>query len=495
MGLLAWWLSRRGTGSFAPGAGTAGPTGTEKGPGIPTDEFLYPRYCVTAKALQWDDCLMGAQPDPVPYAIEQGNLDAGIAMQGASPQWYQLFHEQVEVPAGNVRISDLWPYHFQLANGMLAGRVARADQAGRLYQRILDEIAQNKKTIQDLQIANQVISAVASFIPVIGGAIQLAVGTGISEGIKGGVANITNDAEALTSVGQIRTGLGQGSPEGQMWLSNKDANKAPDPNMIYGQGGHMELYTVGLSSMGGYYTDALGNACSSGEAVYYPKVTVNGSTFQQYTIRDGYTFVPAGMRMRLFAMHEYGWVLPWLSPQAGLDFNRDKTTRLAGRAAVLRAFDVMSTMLDPLPLPGGKGTPNRYWYDSPSVGRLMGCTLPPTDEDKRISDGLMHWGFNGEDISQGIINRNAEVYIPPPLGYKGDELTPNQAYELGVADPISSGEVYVNHPPPVELGGDVYVPPAIDQVYTTGAATSFTVSPSPDAGATTTFSKSTRLGR
>jgi len=402
LGFLAWYLSRGGHTDTAvdPNA---------KGPGIPDDAHLYPLYCV-GDAPILSDVLADNQPDPVPLEIELSNLQGGTAMQGAAPGWWQLFHEQCELPAGRLKISDLWPYHFQLANAMLAGRISRSDQSGRLYQKVLADIAQNKKTAQDLAIANQVISGVAAFIPVIGGAIKLAVGTGISEGEKGAIANATNDVQALTSLSQIKSGIGQGSPEGQMWLSNKDSNKPAEAQYVYDSSGLLTLYTVGLSSMGGYYVDALGASANPAQAVSYPKVTANGTTAERYTINPGYSFVPSGMRMRLFTMFQYGWVLPWLSPNAGLGVDLDIPRRIAGRAAMMRCFDIMSTLSDPIDPPmDDKGNPNRYWYNSAVFGPLMGCTLPPTAEDGVIRIGGVTVGYHGQDISRAIITRNTTV--------------------------------------------------------------------------------------
>ncbi len=479
LGAAAWWLSRHQSGV------TSGPAGPPpKGPGVPDDEHLYPRYCVQGADGAGTDALMDAQPEPVPYEVEQSNLTGGSAMQGASPSWWQLFHEQCELPAGRIKLSDLWPYHFQLANGMISGQVSRADQAGRLYQKVLDDIAKNKKDAEDLAIANAVISGVAAFIPVVGGAIKLAVGTGLQQGQQGAIQNAQNDAAALSALGQIRAGLGSGSPEGKMWLSNADSNKPPDPAFVYSSSGHLTLYTVGLSSMGGYYVDSVGGAAFPAAAVSYPVTTVNGQTMARYTINPGYKFVPAGMRMRLFAMHQYGWIFPWLSPNAGLDINRDLATRIAGRAAVLRAFDVMSTIGDPIPAPmDAKGNPNRWWYHSPVFGDLYGCTLPPTDEDTYITtNGIFGTiGYHGQDATQGVINRYAGYNIPPPEGFKGTD------YAGPLPPPPSAGEIYENPTLPTDAGATGYAVPVVNKgapVPTQTAQSGYTL-PASDAGAST----------
>ena len=178
-----------------------------------------------------------------------------------------------------------------------------------------------------------------------------------------------------------------------MWLSNEEASKYPDPTYVHGT----EIYTVGLSSMGGYYRrDSDGMAVGAGEAVAYPLVTKNGSTYREYQVRAGYSFVRVGTFMRLFGMHQFGWILPHLSPRLGSEDTLRR--RISIHAPVMRAFDIVRTKTFPM-VPDGTGEQQRYWYVNPKHGPMMGACLPPTSEDMRYSDGLKKYDWDGKDIS------------------------------------------------------------------------------------------------
>jgi len=395
VGLAAWALWPRSKDEVVFGAGPGSPV-PEAPKGTDWDR-IYLDYCV-GDADQGGYVLTENQPDPVNLAIEVENLHQGIAMEGASPAFYQNFKRQVEDPAGRVKCSDVQPYHFQLAQGMITGQLPRADKVGRLYKNILDQIAQNKKNAEDLAIANQVISAVAAIVPVVGGAIKLAVGTGLGEGQKGAIQNALNESEALAAIDQIAQSMGANSPEGRMWLSNDFSAQPPDPELVHG----CEVWTTGLSSQGGYYRkDSTGEWAWPLEALQLVHVDRNGQHYDTHEVRPGYSFVPVGSEMRLFAMHQYGWILPWLSPLLGSDDTRRR--QIAIISPVLRAFDIVRTKTFPIP-PSGEKNLTKYWYVNPVHGQMMGSCYPPTSEDSRYTDqnGRIY-SFNGEDITDSIM--------------------------------------------------------------------------------------------
>lgn len=445
----------------------AGPPPGVSSPG--TDwEKVYLNYAVgDAADVTFDGkpwyVLAEGQPDPVPVAIERA---ASGAMQGASPEFFRMFKRQVEDPAGRVRCSDVQPYHYQLAQAMLTGQLPRDDKRGHLYARMLERIKWNQETAENLQIAQQVINGIAGFIPVIGTAIKLAVGTGIGEGVKGHLQNALNEAEALQALDDIAVGMGAHSPEGRMWLSNEDANKPPEQDLVHGT----EVFSVGLSASGGYYERiADGVTVFAAEAVRYVTVTEHGSTFEKYTVRDGYRFVRVGTSMRLFAMHQYGWILAWLSPMLASD-SGDLAKQVGVTAGVLRAFDIVRAKTFPIQ-PDGTGQQQRYFFVNPKLGPVLGATLPPTSEDTRYSAGLTHYDYDGTDISAGIINRNSTfdtraeatrtgqdaVYIPgvsppveAPAGVSGEDY--GQAAELAAAQ-VAAQSAYVPPSAPLSDAG------------------------------------------
>lgn len=389
VGLAAWALWPRsrddetitGAGSGVPVP--AAPQGTNW-------DKVYLKYCV-GDAASGQYVLSTGQPDPVNYQVEMDNLHQGITMQGASPEFYKQFKRQVEDPAGRVKCSDVQPYHFQLAQAAITGQLPRADKSGRLYKQMLDQIAQNKKNAEDLAIANQVIGAVAALIPVVGGAIKLAVGTGLTEGTKGAIQNALNESEALAAIDEIAQSMGANSPEGRMWLSNDQSAQPAEPALVHG----CDVYSIGVASQGGYYRrDSDGEAVFPLEATHPVKVDKNGQHYTTSEIRPGYTFIPVGAYMRLFTMHQYGWILPWLSPLLGSDDTLERQISII--SPVVRAFDIVRTKTFPIP-PSGENNPVMYWYVNPVHGLMMGSKCPPTSEDKHYVDDDGHeYSFNGK---------------------------------------------------------------------------------------------------
>lgn len=421
-GLAAYLLWPRSGGNDATGPVDSGATDWSK---------VYLTYCVGDALDAPGYVLSTQQPDPVPLTLDQD----GKAHQGASPSWRQLFKKQVEDPAGRVRCSDVQQYHFILAQTMLSGQMPRDDKAGSLYKRVLDLIAQNKKDAEDLNITNQVISGIAAVIPVIGGAIKLAVGTGLQAGIKGALQNAANEAEALQSIDQIAVGMGANSPEGRMWLSNTDASVFPDPKLVHGT----EVWTEGLSTRGGFYvSEASGEAVFPAEALSVIKSTINGQTAQRLAVKAGYHFVPSGFYIRLFAMYEYGWILPWLSTLLGSDDTLER--QIAIVSPVVRAFDIVRTKMFPI-APDGTGKQNRYFYITPKHGLMMGACCPPTSEDVRYNNGTTHYDFNGRDITNATI-RKESAYGPAADGAALARAAYNSPTSPSDAPPVASPEDY-----------------------------------------------------
>jgi len=446
--VLLWYLWDHLTGPPAVGAGR-GPVGESD------FKKLFHEYAVgdAVERGNGHDVIADRQPDAIDVLTEQAQLESGQSMAGRTlGAAMYLFHWQVELPASRIRIADLQPYHFQLANAMLAGNMQRNDKAGSLYQRLLDDIAQNKQVAEDLAIADTVVSAVAAVIPVIGGAIAIAAGTGIKEGQKGAIANANYDIAQTQTVGKIKAGLGVGSPAGKAWLSNHLSEFPIDAQWVTGpNGAQIRIASVGLTELYGYWRrDSDQSPVGSAEASYFERKSINGTTADRRVVRDGYSWQRVTCRMKLFSMHRYGWILPWLSPDLGYGskdpntgLDTTLTQRIGLRAAVLRAFDLMCCQLDPLPLPAdGKPVWTRYWYISKTWGPVFGSVFPPDAESTHFQDGLKKWGYHGEDATQTRITEES-TYVTPQLSTQvlSSVTIPGQS-TTGDAPPPPTAEDY-----------------------------------------------------
>jgi hypothetical protein len=434
LGLAAWlWAKGWGqTGAMAPSSPPLG-AGTD-------DSKIHLMYCVQGADNLYSDggfILSDKQPDAIDVAAERAQLGNGQSMAGrtlGSAMWGM--YNQIYLPASRVKDADLQPYHFQLCNAMLSGLISRDDKSGRLYQRLLDDVAQNKKDQQDLQTANQVISGVAAVIPVIGGVIKLATSTGINEGIKGEQANILHDLDAANTINTVKTGLGLGSPDAKAWLANGKNGGPEQPieqQWVHADNGVIvNVCSIGLTELGGYnYGPPDGGPVGQASAGKYVTTTTNGYTRDVWQFNPGYGFQPVACRMRLFSMHSYGWLLPWLSSE--LSSGEGVARQIAIIAPVFRAFDRLCCSQDPMaPPPDGKGDPNRYWYTSATFGNMMGSVFPPQlPGDTRLQHGLNYLGWHGEDQTAGVIGAFST------LAYKGPSVT--QAAESGAATSIVGG--------------------------------------------------------
>lgn len=416
-GYLAW---RAQQAQYTLTGAGVGPKGPPPNPGSLDDNKIYLDYCVQdANTIEGGKYVLSTtQPDAIDVAAERAQLSNGQSMYGRTlgTAMWRIYH-QVWLPASRVKAIDIQPYHFQLANGMLSGILSRDDASGRLYINLLNDVAQNKKDAQDLQTTNTFLTAVATVIPVVGGALALATSTGLKQGIAGDVQNITQDMNAVSAINSVKAGLGVGSPDGKAWLTSAGSEFPIDQKWVHADNGvQINVCSIGLTELGGFYYDtATGESVGQDIAKYSVVETKNGVTQSVSKFKPGYAWQSVSCRMRFFSMHNYGWILPWLSPNLGS--GQGPRRQIAIISPVLRALDYMVCSQDPVPPPmkTDGGDPDRYWYNSPIFGNVCGSVFPPDknqgDRYIKFADGRT-CGFHGNDISQALINEESTLVTP-----------------------------------------------------------------------------------